>query len=421
VRDLTDTVTLLSVLQGAVLAAVLAVRRNNRLANRILAALVGAVAWMLLLGYAEHRWAWSGHPHLLALNGPWPLLFGPLLYLYIVALTRPLERIEARWLVHALPFVAYIVYMGQVFYLKTGDEKVAMAQGVWAGRAPASFHIVSALEVVQAMAYLAMSWIALRRYGRKIAGYYSDLTRIDLRWLRSMVIAHMGVWSIVIVSGAVRAVGVRLDVLQTFSQAVQIGSAAVLFLTGYVSLWQPELGPKARQAEVADVEVAHVEAADVPIAEGVPIAEEGRSAAANKYQRNRLADDEAKELAQKLEALMRQRKMYRDAALTLQVLADSLGATPHLMSQVLNVHIGKSFYVFVNSYRAEALKAVLADRSQRERGVLELALEAGFNSKSTLNSFFKRHTGLTPTEYRRQALRDEGSSPPRKSADISGG
>jgi AraC-like DNA-binding protein len=416
VRDLADTVVLLGVLQGAVLAAVLAARRNNRLANRILAALVGIVAWMLLLGYAERRWAFNGYPHLLALNGPWPLLLGPLLYLYIVALTRPLERIEARWLVHALPFVAYVFYMAQVFYLKTGDEKMALARGVMAGRAPASFHVVSALEMVQAMAYLAMSWMALRRYGRKIAGYFSDLTRIDLRWLRGMVIAHVAVWSIVIVSTVVRAMGVWLDVLQTLSQAVQLGSVAVLFLTGYVSLWQPEIGPKARQAEVVDVE-----GDAAPVAGEAPVVPESSSATGSKYQRNRLAEDEASELAQKLQERMRQRKMYRDSALTLQVLADSVGATPHLMSQVLNVHIGKSFYVFVNSYRAEALKVALADRAQRQRSVLELAVEAGFNSKSTLNSFFKRHTGLTPTEYRRQALRKDDLPPPTKSADISGG
>ncbi|HEY5676269.1 MAG TPA: helix-turn-helix domain-containing protein, partial [Myxococcales bacterium] len=48
-----------------------------------------------------------------------------------------------------------------------------------------------------------------------------------------------------------------------------------------------------------------------------------------------------------------------------------------------------------------ALMAALADPAQRQRGVLDLALEAGFNSKSTLNSFFKRHTGLTPSEFRR--------------------
>jgi AraC-like DNA-binding protein len=119
-----------------------------------------------------------------------------------------------------------------------------------------------------------------------------------------------------------------------------------------------------------------------------------------KYQRNRIGDGDAAELVRKLTAQMSERRSYRDGALTLQALADAVGATPHMVSQVLNVHLRKSFYSFVNSYRAEELIAALDDPAKSHRGVLELALEAGFNSKSTLNSFFKRYTGVTPTEFR---------------------
>jgi AraC-like DNA-binding protein len=412
VRDLANTVILLGVLQGAALAAVLAARQSNRLANRILAALVGAVAWMLLLGYVENRWAPLGHPHLLAVSAPWPFLFGPLLYLYIVALTRPLDRVEARWLAHALPFLAFVIYMSQVFYLKPGDEKIRIAHEAIAGKAPLSYQIVTVLEIVQAMSYLAMSWVALRRYGRKMAGYFSDLTRVDLRWLSIMVLAHAGVWSIVLVSNALRMVGIEAQVLRTLGHAVQLSGAVVLFLTGYISLWQPEVTQKAREAELAE-----------PVRSTAPSTtlEQASPALPSKYQRNRLAEEEAKDFAQKLEALMTTREAFRDSALTLPMLADSLGATPHLLSQVLNVHIGKSFYVFVNSYRVEALKVALADRSQRERGVLELAMGVGFNSKSTVNSFFKRATGVTPSEFRKQALLGNDLSVSPKSADISGG
>jgi AraC-like DNA-binding protein len=405
VRDLADTVILLGALQGFALAAVLAVRRNNRLANRILAALTGAVALMLLLGYAQGRWAWNGYPHLLALDAPLPFLFGPLLYLYIAALTRPFVRFEARWLVHGLPFVAFVIYMTQAFYLKGGAEKIVIARDSMQGRAPISYYIVIALELVQAISYLLISWLTLRRYGKKMQGYFSDLTRMDLRWLSIIVMAHIGVWSIVILSNLLRMAGVEHAVLRSFGPAIRLAGALVMFLTGYVSVWQPELAQKAQAAEVAVTSPT----------------EEPSPAPTGKYQRNRLDDQEAAEFARKLESLMTDDEVFRDSALTLQMLADPLGATPHLLSQVLNVRIGKSFYVFVNSYRAEALKLALADRSKRERGVLELAMEVGFNSKSTLNSFFKRHTGLTPTEYRKQALQEGEVAATSKSPDISRG
>jgi len=387
--DLLNTIILLGAVQGGVLAAVLAARKNDRVANRLLAALVGALSLMLLFGVLERRWGQS-NPHLLGLGSPLPFLFGPFLYLYIVALTRPAARFEPRWLVHGLPFAAYVLYMSQLFYLKGGAEKLALVQAYLAGQAPPSLQLVELLQPIQAMSYLLVSWLALRRYSRKIEGYFSDLARINLRWLMAMVVAHAAVWSIVTVNAALRAAGIAPASLQGFSHAIQVGSVLVVFLTGYVSLWQPALFEKAQAARAAE-----------PAPRPLP-----------KYQRNRLDDEEAKELARKLTARMNDGKLYRDSGLTLQALADEVGATPHMLSQVLNLHLRKSFFVFVNSYRAEALMAALADPAQRQRGVLELALEAGFNSKSTLNSFFKRYTGLTPSEFRQRR-------PPAKTVQIS--
>jgi AraC-like DNA-binding protein len=390
VHDLLDGVILLGAVQGAALAAALAARRKNRLANRILAALVGAVSLMLLLGVLDLRWGFADHPHLIALAMPLPFLFGPLLYLYILALTRPAARFEPRWLVHGLPFAAEVLYLLPAFYLKSGAEKLSVAQAFLAGQIPTPLRLFRVVLLLQAVGYLLVSWLALRRYARKIEGYFSDLARIDLRWLMAMVLSNAAVWSIVIASGLLNLAGYAPAALRGFAQAIQVGSALVVFLIGYVSLWQPELFEKARAAQAAE-----------PSRRPLP-----------KYQRNRLDEEEAAALARKISAQMTEARLYRDPALTLQALADAVGATPHTLSQVLNLHLHKSFFVFVNSYRTEELKAALADPRQGRRGVLELALEAGFNSKSTLNNFFKRHTGLTPSEFR--ALQ-----PPAKTAEIS--
>jgi AraC-like DNA-binding protein len=398
-RDLVGAVVLLGVLQGAVLAPALWARRANQLANRILAALVAVVSLMLLLGDLEGRWGFEGHPNLLGLASPLPFLFGPLLYLYAIALTRPLVRFDPRWLMHGLPFAGDVLFMAQAFYLKGGDEKLALARATHAGSAPMPLQIVVALEVTQALVYLFLTWHALERYGAKMRGFYSDLARIDLRWLKALVLAHIGVWSVVLV----RNLPVWTDSGRShLGAAVQLGSSFVVFLTGYVSLWQPELVQKASAAKVAEEDTPKpaepVVTADP--AEAVAPAALASEPSIPKYQRNRLDDAEAREVATKLEALMAREELYRDARLTLPVLADALGVTPHTLSQVLNVFVGHSFFVFVNRHRAEALKRALADASRSEQGVLELAIEVGFNSKSTVNSFFKKHTGMTPTEFR---------------------
>lgn len=397
-HDLVSTMILLGALQGAVLAPILWARRANRLANRILAALVGIVVVMLLAGVVEQRWGVAGHPHLLGLAAPLPFLLGPLLYLYAIALTRPVVAPDPRWLAHAIPCVAFVLYMLQVFYLKSGDEKLLLAHAADSGNAPLSFDVVMLAEVVQALTYLFLTWRALERYGQKMHGYYSDLTRIDLRWLRALVLTHVAVWSIVALSTVLRFLGSAWGALGSL---VPMGSTLAIFVTGYVSLWQPELVEKATAAKVADATVT-----PLPTTQAVPdvIAEPPVEPAAPppppKYQRNRLDDAEAEAIVAALEMLMKERELFREGGLTLPTLADAVGVTPHMLSQVLNVRVGKSFFVYVNTYRAEALKVALADSSKAGRTVLELAHEVGFNSKSTLNSFFKKHTGVTPTEFR---------------------
>ena len=111
--DLLNTLVLLGAFQGFGLALALTRRRVDHLASRVLGALVGAVSLMLLLAFAEARWALQGHPGLIAVGSPLPYLFNPLLCLYVLALTRPIERFDPRWLVHALPFLAYLAYMTQ--------------------------------------------------------------------------------------------------------------------------------------------------------------------------------------------------------------------------------------------------------------------------------------------------------------------
>jgi AraC-like DNA-binding protein len=285
--------------------------------------------------------------------------------------------------------------MTQAFYLKGGEEKVALARATSAGIAPISLSVVNTLEVLQAFVYLFLTWRALEHYGKKIHGYFSDLAGIDLRWLRGLVLAHGAVWSVVLVAVVLRWAGHAPAALRPL---VPLGSSFVIFLTGWVSLWQPELAQKATAARVTeqDTSVDGDDPAPAPTAL-TP------APSPPKYQRNRLDDAEAREIASKLESLMEGKRLYREPGLTLPTLADELGVTPHMLSQVLNVRIGKNFFVFVNTYRAEALKSALADPSSLERGVLDLAFEAGFSSKSTLNASFKKLTGMTPTEFRGRA------------------
>ena len=70
------------------------------------------------------------------------------------------------------------------------------------------------------------------------------------------------------------------------------------------------------------------------------------------------------------------------------------------VSQAINEGLKKNFYELVNGYRVEEAKRLLADERNKNNTILSVGFEAGFNSKTTFNTVFKKFTGLTPTEYR---------------------
>jgi len=91
---------------------------------------------------------------------------------------------------------------------------------------------------------------------------------------------------------------------------------------------------------------------------------------------------------------------YRNSDLSLARLADSIGFSPHHLSEVLNQHAGQNFNQFINAYRVREVCDKLNSGSSLK--LMDIAMEAGFSSKSTFNTIFKKITGVTPTQYRQQ-------------------
>ncbi|MEM9998081.1 MAG: helix-turn-helix transcriptional regulator [Bacteroidota bacterium] len=120
------------------------------------------------------------------------------------------------------------------------------------------------------------------------------------------------------------------------------------------------------------------------------------------YARSGMAAEEAAEQRDRLVALMEAEHLYRRGDLTLQDLAGALSLTPHNLTEVLSTQLDQRFYDFVNSYRVREVQARLTDPAYADWTVLAIGLEAGFNAKSSFNAAFKRHTGMTPSQYRRQ-------------------
>jgi steroid delta-isomerase-like uncharacterized protein len=117
----------------------------------------------------------------------------------------------------------------------------------------------------------------------------------------------------------------------------------------------------------------------------------------SRYSKSGLSETEARHLRDHLLAVMREERPFLDPDLTLAQLAHHLGVSTNHLSQVINSQCQQSFWELLTQYRVEEAK-----RRLREAGpgdVLQVAMDAGFRSKSAFYTAFKRHTRMTPREY----------------------
>ncbi|MEW8468085.1 MAG: helix-turn-helix domain-containing protein, partial [Candidatus Thiodiazotropha sp.] len=119
-----------------------------------------------------------------------------------------------------------------------------------------------------------------------------------------------------------------------------------------------------------------------------------------KYRKSVLDSEMAGMLLSELKSYMAREKPYLDNTLTLPQLSRQLDIPPHYLSQVINERLKQNFFDFINRYRVDDAKQHLDNPEQAGKNILAIALDSGFNSKSAFYTAFKKHTGMTPTQFK---------------------
>lgn len=410
--DWLHLVALLGAAQGIFLTAVLAFQRRNRTANRLLAAAMFAFSIYLASAVYLAAGLERVFPHFFGLAYPLPLLFGPLIYLYAVCASDRTRRLRRGDWLHFLPFLAVVVG-GLPIYLKSGPEKLAFYDDLQRGIRPGLVLIVDPIKYLSGITYAAATILFLRKHRGRVRDNYSTLERVNLQWLLLLAGGAAAVW----------ALATMLELMQLADHPlyargddlVALAIALLVYASGYMALRQPEIFNYAR----LDVRIPGGSTGAFPIqapsTEPGPAnsghgaqPEPGRAAAPGalaettpRYERSGLGEREAEALQQTLLTVMEAERPYQNGDLTLADLAERLETTPHKLSELLNSQLEQTFYDFINTYRVREVQRRIADQRFRNLTILALAMDAGFASKSTFNHVFKKHTGQTPSSYRR--------------------
>ncbi|GAB3907705.1 AraC family transcriptional regulator [Larkinella knui] len=373
-------IELVGVAQGAFL--LLAGWRTGRLSGwpgRLLTALL--VVDCLLMGWLalhdSHRLA--DIPDLIGLGAGLPFLFGPLLYGYVKASVGPAFHWRRMYWLHLIPFA--LLMLGHIpFHLQPFGQKqtfvvthYSQPHLDWWGQVP----------LLHFLLYLIPTFRLIRQHDTQLKAYYSAIEARQLVWLRQLTIGFIigyGLFAAILYGRGLHPAGYALAFCLT----------ALTYLISYRQLYQPaRFATEPGNAPVADAGPERVDTAS-----NLPVRP--------KYEKSSLTAGQGRLYADQLQNLMQHRLWYLDGTLTLRQVADELALSPHTLSQVLNQTLGVSFYDYINDYRVEAVKRALADHRNDHLTILALALDAGFESKAAFNKAFKKHTGLTPSDYRKQ-------------------
>jgi AraC-like DNA-binding protein len=112
---------------------------------------------------------------------------------------------------------------------------------------------------------------------------------------------------------------------------------------------------------------------------------------------------ESLSITNKIEQLIKSEKIFLDPNLTIKQFAERLEMNLTEASKLINQYYHKNFNEFINDYRIEEARQILADNDQVSKTLSHVAQDAGFKSESNFYFLFKKITGNTPHQYRTQA------------------
>lgn len=296
------------------------------------------------------------------------LALGPLIYLYTKSMIIKEFKFKIKYLLLFIPALLEFVYYLTLFSLNT-QEKLSFFN---------KYHdfiispIEQALGIIYTVIFLTISLKLLVKYEKFVNNNFSNKTQVTLAWLTKLLIVYSTIWIFWSIISVVDYFIFNWELNYHIYYPIYI-----LFSIFTILIFVYAFNKKHSILAVeTDIVIQTIETVD-------------------------LLTDENLELIYKLKKLMIDDKLYLDSNLKIITLANKLNIPSHKLSNLLNSGLKKSFYDFVNYYRVEHVKNMLLNKKYDHLTILAIALESGFNSKSTFNDIFKKITKTTPKEFKK--------------------
>lgn len=376
------------IIQGFLLSGLLYFHpRSNKSVNIFLALYIAAISIVMAGPFIINSFSWKSS----FITQPLPLLIGPLLYLYVKGLRQTINLRKA-----VKHFISYPLYFIIAYFwfrnIHTDYNSSTIPVHIFLN--PGAI-IVCGIPYLHLLVYYFMSRRELTNYQKSINSLLSETVKTNSNWIKWLI---NGFAFIVLTGLVIYALIIKYP--QHFTVFYLITMSIVtpyIYITTYKGitqsgLWLIEVKPVNEVAKEQSLVLSKIEKTVTT---------------KNKNLKQDEGNKKIEEIVAKITAAMEEEKLYQEPELTLQNIADKLQFPTYQVSQAINDGMNKSFYDLINGYRVDEAKLLLLNPKNRNFTILSVGFEAGFNSKTTFNTVFKKYTGMTPTEFREQEKEKE--------------
>ena len=374
------------ILQAILLATLLYFhRKGDKSVNVFLSLYILCISILMLIPSVQQLFSWQAILYFL----PFPLLIGPFLYLYVRSFKEAITWRKA-W-PHFLLFFMFLLLTYLVLPLLVNKYPRSQLVTEEMLLNPSSYIRIGIriIRNVQMIVYYLLAQRTLTSYQKSIYHLFSEISQINLSWVRWLIHGYLFlIISLLILFYFVVRYPDQFELLIVINTTIITPYIYLITFKGISqrTLWQiqPDLNKETVEKEMHEaekIESLREEKETEPVIKELP-------------------ETKAMGITSGLIKLMERDKLYQEPELTLQTLSDKLGIPSYQVSQAINEGLKKSFYDLVNGYRVEEAKRLLLDPKNENYTILSVGFDAGFNSKTTFNTVFKKFTGFTPSEFR---------------------
>lgn len=381
-----NIILILGATQGLLLSALIFQKHRKLYANHFLSLLMFLYSIMLVQMLLTDLGFDKKYPQFLYAFLGFSFLIGPLHYLYAKSLIRFSALMKKLDWLHFIPFLFVQIYFLS-FMFKTKKEALSVYDNQPLFDEALLFLIYNWLIILQAMIYLILTILLINRYSKNIKNVFSTIEKIKLTWLKIITFAVIFVLSLFLIENLLMLFSIRVSHHFNLTSLIY---ATLIYVLGYIGLSKSEIFSAPNLAK----SMSQMQSQNALQKEQAP----------PRYEKSGLNPRKAKEYVNALLKLMETEKPYQNSELTLPQLAEKLAISPHNLSEVINTQLKQNFFDFINQYRVEEVKQAFSAPDKQHLKILAIAFDAGFNSKTSFNTIFKKEVGVTPSEFRKKCL-----------------